>query len=134
MAKRNGRGGDVVEMELDLEVGWACQLLAKFGPRSELSLEGDCPGLTYLLKNGVPASHVDAIRTNYRGELSTARSPGFEDGGRAKKSVVEEKPQTFSPENGWFAPPWSPARLQRSGGCPLALGASRSHCDNTGAD
>ena len=26
MAKRNGRGGDVVEMELDLEVGWACQL------------------------------------------------------------------------------------------------------------
>ena len=23
MAKRNGRGGDVVEMELDLEVGWA---------------------------------------------------------------------------------------------------------------
>ncbi|WP_246723461.1 DUF6538 domain-containing protein [Rhizobium sp. ARZ01] len=80
MAKRNGRGGDVVEMELDLEVGWACQLLAKFGTRSELILEGDCPGLTYLLKNGVPASHVDAIRANYRGELSTARSPGFEDG------------------------------------------------------
>jgi hypothetical protein len=67
-------------MELDLEVGWACQLLAKFGTRSELSLEGDCPGLTYLLKNGVPASHVDAIRANYLGELSTARSPGFEDG------------------------------------------------------
>ena len=80
MAKRNGRGGDVVEMELDLEVGWACQLLAKFGTRSELNLEGDCPGLTYLLKNGVPASHVDAIRANYRGELSMARSPGFEDG------------------------------------------------------
>ncbi|MDR9779576.1 DUF6538 domain-containing protein [Rhizobium redzepovicii] len=80
MAKRNGRGGDVVEMELDLEVGWACQLLAKFGTRSELSLDGDCSGLTYLLKNGVPASHVDAIRANYRGELSTARSPGFEDG------------------------------------------------------
>lgn len=80
MAKRNGRGGDVVEMELDLEVGWACQLLAKFGTRSELILEGDCSGLTYLLKNGVPASHVDAIRANYRGELSTARSPGFEDG------------------------------------------------------
>ncbi|EHH03935.1 phage integrase family protein [Agrobacterium tumefaciens CCNWGS0286] len=80
MAKRNGRGGDVVEMELDLEVGWACQLLAKFGTRSELILQGDCPGLTYLLKNGVPASHVDAIRANYRGELSTARSPGFEDG------------------------------------------------------
>lgn len=80
MARRNGRAGDVVEMELDLEAGWACQLLAKFGSRSELSLEGDCLGLAYLLKNGVPASHIDAIRHNYRGELSTARSPGFEDG------------------------------------------------------
>jgi Phage integrase family. len=80
MAKRNGRGGDVVEMELDLEVGWACQLLAKFGIRTELRLEGNCPGLTYLLSNGVPASHVDAIRANYLGELTTARSAGFEDG------------------------------------------------------
>lgn len=80
MAKRNGRGGDVVEMELDLEAGWACQLLAKFGTRSDLSLEGDCPGLTYLLKNGVPASHVDVIRANYLAELTIARSAGFEDG------------------------------------------------------
>lgn len=80
MAKRNGRGGDVVEMELDLEAGWACQLLAKFGTRSDLSLDGDCPGLTYLLKNGVPASHVDPIRANYLAELTIARSAGFEDG------------------------------------------------------
>ncbi|WP_244512721.1 integrase [Ensifer sp. LC163] len=80
MAKRNGRGGDVVEMELDLEAGWACQLLAKFGTRSELSLEGGCAGLTYLLKNGVPASHVDVIRANYLAELTIARSVGFEDG------------------------------------------------------
>lgn len=29
-AKIFGRAGDVVEMELDLEVGWAYQLLAKF--------------------------------------------------------------------------------------------------------
>lgn len=80
MAKRNGRGGDVVEMELDLEAGWACQLLAKFGTRSDLSLDGDCPGLTYLLKNRVPASHIDAIRANYLAELTIARSAGFEDG------------------------------------------------------
>ncbi|MFN7009317.1 MAG: DUF6538 domain-containing protein [Allorhizobium sp.] len=80
MAKRNGRGGNVEEMELDLEAGWAYQLLAKFGTRVDLSLENDCAGLTYLLKNGVPASHVDAIRANYRGELTVARSPGFEDG------------------------------------------------------
>ncbi|HEX5933554.1 MAG TPA: DUF6538 domain-containing protein [Pseudorhizobium sp.] len=80
MAKRNGRGGDVVEMELDLEAGWAYQLLAKFGTRVELPLESGCAGLTYLLNNGVPASHVDAIRANYRGELAMARSPGFEEG------------------------------------------------------
>ena len=55
MAKRNGRGGNVEEMELDLEAGWAYQLLAKFGTRVDLSLENDCAGLTYLLKNGVPA-------------------------------------------------------------------------------
>ncbi|AYM83786.1 integrase [Agrobacterium tumefaciens] len=79
-AKRFGRAGDVVEMELDLEAGWAYQLLAKFGTRAELSLEGACVGLTYLLRNGVPASHVDAVRANYRSERSTARSPGFEEG------------------------------------------------------
>jgi hypothetical protein len=80
MARRNGRGGDVVEMELDLEAGWACQLVAKFGSRVELSLESGCAGLTYLLNNGVPLSHIDAIRTNYQGELAIARSPGFEEG------------------------------------------------------
>lgn len=80
MAKRYGRGGDVVEMELDLEAGWAYQLLAKFGIRSDLSLKGDCPGLTYLLKNGVPISHIDAIRATYLGERTSARSVGFEEG------------------------------------------------------
>lgn len=74
MAKRNGRSGNVEEMELDLEAGWAYQLLAKFGTRVELSLEDGCAGLAYLMKSGVPISHVDAIRANYRGELTTARS------------------------------------------------------------
>lgn len=80
LARRNGRGGNVEEMELDLEAGWACQLVAKFGSRTELTLESDCAGLTYLLNNRVPISHIDAIRANYRGELAIARSPGFEDG------------------------------------------------------
>lgn len=48
LARRNGRGGNIEEMELDLEAGWACQLLAKFGTRVDLSLENDCAGLTYL--------------------------------------------------------------------------------------
>lgn len=34
--------------------------------------------------------------------------------------------QTFSPENDWFAPPWSPARLQRSGGIVHSLSARRT--------
>lgn len=80
LATRNGRAGDVVEMELDLEVGWAFQLLSKFGTRAELSLDGNCPGFSYLQKNGVPTSHIDAIRANYIGELTTARSTGFEAG------------------------------------------------------
>ena len=79
-AKIFGRAGDVVDMELDLEAGWAYQLLAKFGTRVELSLEGECIGLSYLLKNGVPVSHVDAIRTNYRAERTTAVSASFEAG------------------------------------------------------
>ncbi|MGV1916130.1 DUF6538 domain-containing protein [Rhizobium sp. 22-785-1] len=79
LARRNGRGGNVEEMELDLEAGWACQLVAKFGSRTELTLESGCAGLTYLLNNRVPISHIDAIRANYRGELAIARSPGFED-------------------------------------------------------
>lgn len=82
LAKRNGRGGDVVEMELDLEAGWACQLVAKFGTRVELALETGCAGLTYLVSQGVPALHVDAIRANYRGELAMARSAAFESGMR----------------------------------------------------
>ena len=56
------------------------ELLAKFGTRVELTLEDRCAGLAYLLRNGVPLSHVDAIRENYKGELTTARSAGFEDG------------------------------------------------------
>lgn len=91
MSRRNGRGGDVVEMELDLEAGWACQLVAKFGSRVELTLESGCAGLTYLLNNGVPASHIDAIGANYRGELAIARSPGFEDGIRRDEGAKLRK-------------------------------------------
>lgn len=32
MAKRNGRGGDVVEMELDLEAGWPANSWQSSGP------------------------------------------------------------------------------------------------------
>ncbi len=65
-------------MELDLEAGWAYELLAKFGTR-DLTLEGDCPGLAFLLTHDVPLSHVAAIKSNFLGELKIARSAGFEE-------------------------------------------------------
>ncbi|WP_377293868.1 integrase [Rhizobium sp. SG2393] len=77
-AKRNGRADDIEELEHDLEMGWAYKLLAQFGLRRELTLEDDCSGTTYLLKNGVPASHIPAIRANYRSELKRSIQPSFE--------------------------------------------------------
>ncbi len=74
-AKRIRGAGDVADMELDLEAGWAYQLLAKFGIRQTLTLEGDCTGLLYLQSNGVPKSHIPAIKHNYLAELQIARSP-----------------------------------------------------------
>ncbi len=74
LAKRKGRAGDVREMELDLEAGWAYSLLAKFGAAKDLTLAGDCSGLSYLLRSGVPISHVEAIRANHIEGLNTVRS------------------------------------------------------------
>lgn len=78
MAKRDGRAGHVSEMELDLVAGWAYRLLAKFGARRPLPLEGDCIGLKYLLKHGVPVSHIDAIRANHVDGLKVAANPAVE--------------------------------------------------------
>ena len=77
-AKRNGRADDIEELEHDLEMGWAFKLLAQFGLRRELKLDADCSGTTYLLKNGVPASHIAAIRANYLSEFRRSIQPGFE--------------------------------------------------------
>lgn len=75
LAKRDGRAGHVAEMELDLEAAWAYQLMAKFGARRTLTLEGNCSGLSYLLKNGVPASRVNAIKANHIAGLKVAQNP-----------------------------------------------------------
>lgn len=78
LAKRDGRAGHVAEMDLDLEAGWAYRLLAKFGARRTLTLVGDCGGLSYLLKNGVPTSRVEAIRKNHVAGLKVAQNPAVE--------------------------------------------------------
>ncbi|MCD2184465.1 DUF6538 domain-containing protein [Rhizobium sp. GN54] len=79
LAKRKGRAGHVREMELDLEAGWAYNLIAKFGAAKDLTLAGDCTGLSFLLRSGVPISHVDAIRANHIAGLKLVRSPDVQE-------------------------------------------------------
>ncbi|NKL30165.1 integrase [Rhizobium leguminosarum bv. viciae] len=80
VARRYGRPADIEELELDLENGWAYKLLAMFGIRQNLTLEEGCSGSKYLLENGVPASHIFAIRSNYLELLHEANTRGFQDG------------------------------------------------------
>ncbi|UIK18325.1 tyrosine-type recombinase/integrase [Rhizobium leguminosarum] len=80
VARRYGRPADIEELELDLENGWAYKLLAMFGIRQKLTLEEGCSGSKYLLENGVPASHIFAIRSNYLELLHEANTRGFQDG------------------------------------------------------
>nr|WP_246763268.1 hypothetical protein [Rhizobium sp. 007] len=82
-ARRNGRPAEIEELELDLENGWAYKLLAMYGIRHRLTLADGCNGQTFLLVNGVPASHIDAIRSNYFEQLHVANSRVFQDGIRA---------------------------------------------------
>ncbi len=80
VARRYGRPADIEELELDLENGWAYKLLAMFGIRRKLTLQEGCSGSRYLLENGVPTSHIFAIRSNYLELRHEANSPGFQDG------------------------------------------------------
>ncbi|UIJ87251.1 integrase [Rhizobium leguminosarum] len=80
VARRYGRPADIEELELDLENGWAYKLLAMFGIRQKLTLAEGCSGSKYLLENGVPASHISAIRSNYLELLHEANTRGFQDG------------------------------------------------------
>ncbi|MBY5806113.1 integrase [Rhizobium leguminosarum bv. viciae] len=79
-ARRYGRPDDIEELELDLENGWAYRLLAMFGIRQRLTLKEGCSGTKYLLDNGVPASHIFAVRSNYFELLHDANTRGFQDG------------------------------------------------------
>lgn len=80
VARRYGRPADIEELELDLENGWAYKLLAMFGISKHLTLKEGCIGSAYLLENGMPASHIFAIRSNYFELLHEANTRGFQDG------------------------------------------------------
>ncbi|MGH0214155.1 tyrosine-type recombinase/integrase [Sinorhizobium meliloti] len=79
-ARRYGRPADIEELELDLENGWAYKLLAMFGIRQHLTLKEGCNGHRYLVANGVPTSHIPAIKSNYVELYDEANSRAFQDG------------------------------------------------------
>lgn len=79
-ARRYGRPADIEELELDLENGWAYKLLAMFGIRQHLTLKEGCSGHRYLVANGVPASHIPAIKSNYIELYDETNSRAFQDG------------------------------------------------------
>lgn len=79
-ARRYGRPADIEELEIDLENGWAYKLLATFGIRQHLTLKEGCSGHRYLVANGVPSSHIPAIKSNYMELFDEANSRAFQDG------------------------------------------------------
>ncbi|MGV1758864.1 DUF6538 domain-containing protein [Rhizobium sp. A22-96] len=80
VARRNGRTKDIEELEHDLESGWAYKLLEMYGIRLMLTLDDGCNGRTYLLANGVPASHIPAIAHIYREQRHVSNGRSFQDG------------------------------------------------------
>jgi len=97
-ARRYGRPADIEELELDLENGWAYKLLAMFGIRQRLTLKEGCIGSTYLLDNGIPASHIFAIRSNYLELLHEANTRGFQDGIRMLMHQFSIEPHPLNHE------------------------------------
>ncbi|MBY5883402.1 integrase [Rhizobium leguminosarum] len=98
VARRYGRPADIEELELDLENGWAYKLLAMFGIRHKLTLEEGCAGFTCLRQNGVPASHIFAIRSNYLELLHEANTRGFQEGIRRLMYLFDIGPHPLNQE------------------------------------
>ncbi|WP_244712992.1 integrase [Rhizobium cremeum] len=97
-ARRYGRPADISELEMDLENGWAYRLLGMFGITHHLTLKANCPGFIYLRKQGVPASHIFAINSNYVELLQEANSRGFKEGIRRLMHLFEISPHPLNEE------------------------------------
>ncbi|MGV4792954.1 DUF6538 domain-containing protein [Rhizobium sp. F40D2] len=97
-ARRYGRPADITELEMDVENGWAYRLLGMFGITHHLTLKDDCRGLAYLRQNGVPASHIFAIGSNYFELLHEANTRGFKEGIRRLMHLFEISPNPLNEE------------------------------------
>jgi integrase len=62
----------------DKDVGWAYRLIAVFGARRSLNFAGDCPGLRYLERLGVPLDRLPFVIDTFRQEQRFRRSPVFD--------------------------------------------------------
>ncbi|MBB4576034.1 integrase [Rhizobium lentis] len=98
VARRYGRPADITELEMDVENGWAYRLLGMFGITHHLTLKDDCRGLAYLRQNGVPASHIFAIGSNYFELLHEANTRGFKAGIRRLMHLFEISPNPVNEE------------------------------------
>ena len=74
------RVGSASEDQLiaDQDVGWAYRLISVFGDRRNLDFVGDCPGLRYLERLGVPADRLPFVIETFREEQRARRSPVFD--------------------------------------------------------
>ncbi|MCV3739093.1 integrase [Rhizobium sp. TRM96647] len=98
VARRYGRPADITELEMDVENGWAYRLLGMFGITHRLTLKDNCRGLAYLRQNGVPASHIFAIGSNYFELLHEANTRGFKAGIRRLMHLFEISPNPLNEE------------------------------------
>jgi hypothetical protein len=62
----------------DTDVGWAYRLIAVFGARRSLDFAGECPGLRYLERLGVPPDRLPFVIDTFRQEQRCRRSPIFD--------------------------------------------------------
>ncbi len=69
-----------------------------FGITHHLTLKPNCRGFAYLRQNGVPASHISAIGSNYFELLHEANTRGFKAGIRRLMHLFEISPHPLNEE------------------------------------
>ena len=82
------------QLVADQDVGWAYRLISVFGARRALEFVGDCPGLRYLERFGVPSDRIPFVVQTFRQEQHYCRSTGYDDHiqGRLRDRGLESSP------------------------------------------
>ncbi|WP_423776386.1 DUF6538 domain-containing protein [Aurantimonas coralicida] len=82
------------QLKADEDVGWAYRLFAVFGARRGLEFKGDCPGLHYLKRLGVPPERLPFVVDTFRQEQHYRCSPMFDEQvqGRLRDAGLDTNP------------------------------------------